>query len=251
MALIGNYSLLNRSPYRQFATGVSSNYKDALVTSGNIKNRNVGGFDETSATPNGYLHPSSWVLPLKPGGMSSYTIASAALTPSAVMYAGRPISFNASSIITATNAQLDQIIEMIASAVMSIAATNAAMSAAVGVEASSSMAITTLTAQLGGFFPASASASATLTGAITSGALAYMEAEAGGPTPLSPEALAAAVWNAVIADFQEAGTTGAALGDAGGAGNPWSADLSSNDTAGTFGKHVQELLKRNFYLGTK
>ena len=82
-------------------------------------------------------------------------------------------------------------------------------------------------------------------------ALAHMNAEAGGPTPLSPEGLASAVWDTVLADHQEIGSTGKALNDAGSAGNPWSADLASNNTSGTFGYLVQKLLTVAKFLGLK
>jgi len=63
--------------------------------------------------------------------------------------------------------------------------------------------------------------------------------------------LAAAVWDKALADHQTAGSTGKALGDAGGAGNPWSADTSTNNTAGTFGALVQKLLTVAKFLGLR
>lgn len=250
--LIGNYSLLNRAAYRQFATGISSGYTQCIVPAGALKNRYLGGFEETSATPNGYLHPMAWVLPVKPGGMSSYTTATASITKnSAIAYEGQNLVGSANIVITVTNAQLDQIIQAIASAIIQVSSLNADMSAAVGIQASANIALAVLNAQLGGIFDVTASGTI-ITDTITDmTALANMEAEAGGPTPLSPEALAQAVWNAMLTDFQEIGSAGKALSDAGGSGNPWSAITADNDDPGTFGKHVQELLKRNFYLGTK
>lgn len=50
------------------------------------------------------------------------------------------------------------------------------------------------------------------------------------------------VWNVQTADIQVAGTTGKALTDAGGAGNPWSVPLSGNDSDGTFGGFIQKKL---------
>jgi hypothetical protein len=48
--------------------------------------------------------------------------------------------------------------------------------------------------------------------------------------------LAAAVWGALTADHQTAGTTGKALEDAGVAGNPWDILTVDHTTAGTTGK---------------
>lgn len=56
--------------------------------------------------------------------------------------------------------------------------------------------------------------------------------------------LAAAVWEELTAAHATAGTTGKALADAGGAGNPWSSDLTTNNDPGTFGERVQKLLTK-------
>jgi hypothetical protein len=77
------------------------------------------------------------------------------------------------------------------------------------------------------------------------------EIDVGAGDVLSPTSLASAVWDTVLAEHVDAGSTGAALNDAGGAGNPWSADLSSNNTDGTFGGFVQKLLSVAKYLGLK
>lgn len=65
------------------------------------------------------------------------------------------------------------------------------------------------------------------------------------------ERLAEAVWDIVLAEHATVGTTGKALADAGGAGNPWSADTSTNNDPGTFGERVQKLLTKNNFLGLK
>lgn len=60
------------------------------------------------------------------------------------------------------------------------------------------------------------------------------------------------VWNATIADHLTAGTTGKALSDAGGAGNPWGTPISGNTDAGTFGELVgKKLLTVAKFLGLK
>lgn len=252
MALIGNFSLLNRTPYRQFATGISSGYTQCIVPAGALKNRNFGGFAETSATPNGYLAQMAWVLPMKPGGMSSYTTNRGSLnTVLADLKAGRNLIASDNIVISVTNAQLDQIIALIASGLIAISTNNAGLSAAVDASAAGTIFISTLSAQLGGIFDTSASGTITVTPNVTFTALANMVAEAGGPTPLSPEALAQAVWSALLADYPDIGTMGRAMSDAGGAGNPWSAATADNSDPGTFGKKIQDLLTRNFYLGTK
>ena len=60
------------------------------------------------------------------------------------------------------------------------------------------------------------------------------------------------IWDEPIADHLTAGTTGKALSDAGGAGNPWSTQITGNTDAGTFGELVgKKLLTIAKFLGLK
>lgn len=64
--------------------------------------------------------------------------------------------------------------------------------------------------------------------------------------------LAVAVWDALIANHLNPGTTGKALSDAGGAGNPWGASVTGNTDPGTFGELVgKKLLTVAKFLGLK
>lgn len=64
--------------------------------------------------------------------------------------------------------------------------------------------------------------------------------------------LAAAVWDELVANHLTVGTTGKALNDAGGAGNPWSTSVSGNTDPGTFGELVgKKLLTVAKFLGLK
>lgn len=154
-------------------------------------------------------------------------------------------------VLTLVTADLDQIVALVASGAASITVDQASLSAGVLIVATASGSISVDVATLGGIIPITASNTITITPAVTMTALANMIAEAGGPTPLSPEGLAQAVWSALLADYSDTGTMGAALADAGGAGNPWAALLASNQDPGSFGEHIQKLLKTTTYLGTK
>ena len=64
--------------------------------------------------------------------------------------------------------------------------------------------------------------------------------------------LADVVWDELIANHLTAGTTGKALSDAGGAGNPWGTPVAGNTDAGTFGELVgKKLLTIAKFLGLK
>lgn len=62
----------------------------------------------------------------------------------------------------------------------------------------------------------------------------------------------ATIWDEPIANHLTAGTTGKALSDAGGAGNPWSSPVTGNTDIGTFGELVgKKLLTVAKFLGLK
>lgn len=68
MALIGNYSLQNRSPKNHFGGGVLANFPAVDNPEGSWKNRQYGGYLKKSATPNGYITGGAYVLPMVTSG---------------------------------------------------------------------------------------------------------------------------------------------------------------------------------------
>lgn len=60
-----------------------------------------------------------------------------------------------------------------------------------------------------------------------------------------------AVWNALAAEYDLSGTMGEKLNGAGSAGDPWTTDLSSYNTAQTAGKILKEKLSKSQFLGLK
>ncbi len=71
-------------------------------------------------------------------------------------------------------------------------------------------------------------------------------------TLISTTTIADAVWEEILAEHLDAGSTGKALSDAGSSGNPWSTPISGNTTAGTFGELVgKKLLTLAKWLGLK
>jgi hypothetical protein len=220
---------------------------------GGLRNRFAGGFDSTfSAYPSGHLAPSAFLLAKSDGAISSFTLSNGEISGIGVLVPSRNLELAGSLSIAATNAELQQIVSLAASGSVAISATTAQLAGAANAVASGTVSITATNALCGAIFSVTASSTCSISGRGTSlTALAFMEAEAGGPTELSPEGLANAVWDTVLADHVDTGTTGAALSDAGGAGNPWSADLSTNNTPGTFGAFVQKLLSVAKFLGLK
>lgn len=253
MALIGNYSLLNRGPSRQFATGISSGYAECYVTAGSNGNRHYGGFAKFAGTPVGYSHPASWVMAMRSGGLASFTLLSSSIsTTDALLALGINIDTSMSASMTETDAILALIVALEASITASGSITDANMAIIILLEAALSATGQFTNAELKNILNLAASLAATgaLTNSITN--LVNLSADISNASGgITNESIAASVWEAFAADYNAAGSMGEKLNDAGAAGNPWAADLSSNNTAGTFGGLVQKLLTVAKFLGLK
>ena len=94
MALIGNRSVLNKSPGRFLNAGVAT-HRSSFSKHGMVRSASV---DPKAAIPYGHLSPSSWVLPRKAGGMSSSNTARIIIDSSGLAVGG--ITANGSSSIT-------------------------------------------------------------------------------------------------------------------------------------------------------
>jgi hypothetical protein len=231
MALIGNYSILNRQLSRAVGGTTVANTPNQICPTGFYKNR-FGSFDNNAATPNGYLAPAAWVLPMKSGGMSSYNQVQLSIVKSAaILVNAQYISGTSSITVSNTNANLGQIFAAVASGTISVAQGVVDLSALFAASGSSIISFTLTNATLGGTFSMGGSSTITVTPSGLLTAIAFMEAEAGGATPLSPEGLAAAVWNAAAASFNDVGSMGEKLNDAGSASNPWTEVIESGYTA--------------------
>ena len=272
MALIGNYNVLQKSPNTFMSGQTIAQCRSNSDKSGSIKNSYLH-FGKLAGYPTGYAAPYSWSMPMQIGSMASLLYTSISTT-NAQLVEGRNLETSITSSLTVTSAQISAVVDLVSSIVTtssiasveiqllknlasSISAsgtiTNADIQSlsVVLLSANLSGTLTLTNAQIGSLtnIQSSINASANLT-AITT-VLVNISCDIGGPSPLSPEGLANAVWDAILTDHQITGSTGKALSDAGGAGNPWSADLASNNTVGTFGYLVQKLLTISKYLGLR
>jgi len=74
MALLGNYSVISKSPGRFMSGTTVSGDRANFNKSSNARNIYSNTvINKKNAVPNGYLPPASWVIPQKAGGMASYT----------------------------------------------------------------------------------------------------------------------------------------------------------------------------------
>lgn len=221
-----------------------------------LRNRFAGdqglGLAKFSAIPSGYVHPGSWAMAQQSGGLASYKQLEASLAKTDARLAlGVNIDANLSASIAITNATLALIVALEAALSAGIQVTDAQLAIILLLEADLSASGTFTDAQLGNILglAASLSASMTVTNSITN--LVNLSADIGGAEELSAQGLANAVWNSQTSDYQIAGSTGKALTDAGGAGNPWSAIVDDNADPGTFGERMKKLLKLAQFLGLK
>ena len=233
--LLGNYSVLNKNPGRAFAGSTVSGSRAENMKSGAIRGRfygdaSVDGETDRNSTPNGYRPPYSWVLSPKTGGLSSYGSLVGDGEISSSNLAG---GLNAEATLAGSGVIFDAALGLIASAVATLSGIGGISGDIVGkLEATADLAGSgDLTGALGALADCVATLIGTGTLASDITAKANLSADITPFTELSPEALAAAVWNAVATIFNTAGTMGEKLNDSGSASNPWATDLGGK-TAG-------------------
>lgn len=258
MALIGNYSVLNKS-HARFSNGTATAGAYAANTKSNWTNQSISfaklinSFPQQSSYPDGVPLGDAYITPIKNGRLASYTdiIGTGSLTATATLAKLSQANINGSGALTAA----------IGAVVKSAAnlSGSGSLSASIGILTNMTASINgsgSLTASLSAIVRLSSSISGlgsissnlkgtnTMSAAITIGGTGYLSND-------DVSRLSSAVWDEPTASHSTAGTTGKALQDAGSAGNPWSASLSSNNTPNTFGWLVQQLLTLAKFLGLK
>ena len=184
------------------------------LRNGSLRARHTGEYwsDVNGGTPVG-VGAGALALPIERGSISAF-VRSAFTVASAPVQEGREISGTTSISFTVTPADLLLTALLSGSTAITFTVANADLGAAVGISGSTSFSLTPDTPLLGalaGMFGSGAivtSSEGTLTayGALSGDITPYTE--------LSPEGLAAAVWNSSLADYQVSGTAGKALSTA-------------------------------------
>jgi len=245
MALIGNYSVIHKSP-ATFTSGLSiAQARSNFDKSGTIKNSltHFGGY---AAYPATYAPPYTWVMSNRTGGIGTLSYSSSEITNGALAQ-GVNLDSTPSASITLTNGEFAAIVNILSSFSASGLFTNAEINqlqnistsiagsasitdaqietlAVILLNASMNGSISITNGALGAIIDLSTASSGTLTGGSIVNILVNISADIGGPTPLSPEGLANAVWSKDITDYIDSGTAGLKLNNASSAGNPWDRD---------------------------
>lgn len=147
MALIGNRSVLLKSPGRFLNAGVAT-YRSAFGNHGMLRNA-YQAFDAKAAVPNGHLAPSAWVLPKTAGGMSSINFSTLALDSSGLAVGGVTSTGDASFSLVFDVAAGQLISSGNGTASLSITCDPLLLTASINGEGSTALTLTTNAATLG------------------------------------------------------------------------------------------------------
>lgn len=223
MALIGNRSVLLKSPGRYFGGSTVSDNRSNFGTPGSTRCRFFGGFPQTSATPTGYRPPYSWVLPIKPGELASINNLAGSSGVSLDMAAGLngDATLSGSGDITQAVGQL--VISMVAALAGSGTVASADLRGYLNAVAALSGAgsVTAPLAALG-WLQAAIAGSGSISSA-TPCATGTLSAIIRGYSDLTPEGIRDQVWNATLANYQVTGSAGKALAAASSGGVDYNA----------------------------
>ena len=220
MALKQNTALLAQLPLRQI--GGSPGTFRAMWGRGDRMNQSVGQgiSSKLAGIPSGHLAPSAWVLPYKPGAMSSFTQCVVTLTPGALNLAAG-VNLDGASTFTFTVGPSDG--QLVASAVgaSSISFSSAAsLAGALSAQGQASFSFTVPSTTLGAIVDAQGNAPITWSMSATPRATGALSGDITPFTELSPQSLADAVWSAVANAYTASGSMGALLNSAGAAADP-------------------------------
>lgn len=252
--LLGNYSVLNKSPGRFFGT-FPQDTRQNWNKSGPARNMFVGfqrgTMSKMSAVPRGTEPPYSWIIAQEGGDLSTFNQLSGLGELSGSMAKGVNATASLSGVGTISTASLSMVVSLISS-IAGIGGLSASM---VGVVQMSATLVGSGSISAGLNLLANCIASLSGTGTVSANlkGKSYMEADIYvSQATATTEQLVYAIWNAIATQFNEAGTLGEKLNNAGSAGNPWATAITGNTNDGTFGEQVgKKLLTFTKFLATK
>ncbi len=231
------YLTLNRARY---TSGAPAGYEPLFSTLSTRMNRFLGEnwSKQVGDSPSGYgLGGGAFVPAITAGGLSSYQGEAIVVSQTGTMLSAMTLTGSVTGSFT-TDGSLSVTIQISGDGTFTFSQTGA-INMTTSLSGSGTWTITPSGA-LNLIVPFAGSGTATFTAAANLKGLSSLAGDITPFTELSPENLAAAVWNAVLSEYQDVGSTGKALNDAGAAGNPWSADASTNNDPGTMGEKLND-----------
>ena len=206
MGILGNYSVLHKSPGR-FMSGVGNVVNLASFGKSGASRNAYFEYAKFNALPSGYVHPYCFVLAQSSGGMASFKLLTASASKAANLAGGINIEGSISGAIEITSANMGLIVQLVA-AILGNGSLNNPNITGVLSGSSDMDASGILTPPLLGAIQdaiASLAASATITDSQLT-ALAGISADILPYTELSPEALARAVWSYMSSNPTDSGS---------------------------------------------
>ena len=190
-----------------------------LAGSGTTAYSGIGGarfngtanFAKTASKPEGYAPYGAWVMPIKAGGMGG--IARVTMDGSGSLLQGGPMEGTGSMAWTTPDCNLSLVVSMEGTATITFTGNSSDLKLVIGMDGTGTMTLTGA-AGLSMIVPFDGTGVMSLIG---TGDLRGQLSMDGAWTPfsaLSPEGLAAAVWGAVAATNNEAGTMGSKVNSA-------------------------------------
>lgn len=237
MALIGNYTVLNKNPGRAFAGSTVSDSRAQWNKSGPARNLFFSGMDQKTALPEGAEPPYSWLIAMVAGGMSARLTASSSISAYAVKGLSMEAAIAGSSDLTASATNIVQMTaalfgtSTVTAGMVGVVTLAATIAGNGNLTAGLSM-IASMQAALSG----SGSLTANLKGKANMAANIFVNSGAA-----TTNELVAAIWSAVAANNNIAGTMGAKLNAASAAGDPWSAALPGSYVSGEAGNILAQI----------
>ncbi len=224
--LIGNGRLTDKIPLtllgRDWNTQLQPGRLPGCTSSDN--------FGSLAALPSGYYNPHGWMLPRKGGNLRA-----GLLTGGGGATATGQSGYNIDASISGSGDIPNTVsIGLIVSIIASIAGSGGVSAGTLEALASMAATITgssSVVATAAGL--ADLAASLYGDGAVDAGNTALMDIASTirGYGDLTPEGIRDSVWQAVLANYPDAGSAGLALTNAGAGGNPWSAIIEDGMTA--------------------
>lgn len=191
MALIGNRSVLHKSPGRFLSGTIASGERNNFGKAGMLANR-FQAMSYLSGMPSGHLSPSAWSLPRTAGGMSSHNVTKASIATTASGAAGFNID-GATSVSLDTAAIGQLVASAIGDASFSVLSSGG-MIASISAEGTGAFSIAS-TGSIGAIANGTAAASFIINGSISSYAVGNMVGSTAVVDGLTPASIAAQVRN--------------------------------------------------------
>jgi len=214
MALLGNYSVYDKMPLKfTSGAGVQNGARGNFAESGRVRNRmmqsQTTSADEYYALPNGGYPTLTWFIPQKAGQIGSSNQIYGSGIPTATLAGG----LAAASTLTGSGTISDGGLSLIADLIASLTGAGdisppANLIAILNLYSDQLTGAGAVAATLTAYASVQADLTGTGTLSLTPYAIGELAADITGESVLSPQSLAAAVWSALAAQYNEAGTMG-------------------------------------------